>query len=413
MPDLVLPPRIAHPFSPAGRVDPYPAYSWFRENSPVHFDRASSMWLVTTHAGCTAVLSDSRFSASLGQRERLRDDELPPSMLTSDPPDHARLRGPGALLLGPAALRLAARDIDEAASRVVSELEGKDEADATEDIGEPFAVEVFASLLALPPGHKAAFADLARRVSVNLDPLAGPAAGLAGATAVDEFSAFMDQHIQALAASAVNCQLIRLAGDRRLTRSEMLGVLSLAVVGGFLPLADLVGHAVYWIESEGKTLACVLDEIPHDEFTSEARPQEVRRTAARGPGMTSGVVDEVMRLATPIPFAARVTRETVELEGVRLPAGARALLLTAAANRDPAVFTNPDAFDPLRSPNPHLAFGTGPHLCLGAPLVRLAGEVLLSALAARFPRLHQLGKAEWDKPLVPRRLRGQRLSLEQ
>jgi cytochrome P450 len=418
MSETDLPPHLAHPFSPAGRVDPYPAYGWFQENSPVHFDKASGFWLVTSYAGCAAALSDGRFSASLGQRERAREDELPASMLTSDPPDHARLRGPGALLLGPAALRSRARAINEAASRVLGELAGHDEADAAADIGEPFAAEVLASLFALPPEAKPAFTDLARRVSVNLDPLAGRAAGAAGRAAVGEFSAFMDQHIQELQASGADCPLTRLADDRRLSRSEMLGIVSLSVIGGFLPLADLVGHAAYWITAGGQTFASLPAEIPGGETTSDAsqagqRQVGERPPAAGGAGLTSRVVDELMRLATPIPFTARVSTEVVKLDGVLLPTGSRVLLVIAAANRDPCAFDHPGTFDPLRSPNPHLAFGGGPHLCLGAPLVRLAGGTLLRELAVRFPGLHQLGTAEWDKPLVPRRLRGQRLLLQQ
>lgn len=392
MPKLFLPPQLAHPFSPAGRLDPYPAYDWLRENSPVYFDRASRFWLVTSHAACTAALSDRRFSAALGQRERTRDDELPDSMLTSDPPGHARLRAPGALLLGPAALRQQADVIAAAASRVVSGLAGRDEADASTDIGEPYAAEVFAALLALPPERVPDFTGLAMRVSVNMDPLAGPEAGAAGRVAVDEFTAFIDQHIQVLRASGADCPLTRLANDPRLTRGEMLGIISLAVVGGFLPLADLVGHAAYWITAQGQTLGCL--------------------SAGAGTAATAGpVIDELMRLATPIPFNARVTTEALSLAGVPLPAGSRVLLVLAAANRDSSVFDRPGSFDPLRSPNPHLAFGGGPHLCLGAPVVRLAGSALLGELAVRYPGLRQAGTAEWDKPLVPRRLRGQRLRL--
>jgi cytochrome P450 len=413
MPEIGLPPHLAHPFSPAGRVDPYPAYRWLQENSPIHFDKASGFWFVTTHAGCAAAFSDVRFSASLGQRERMREDELPASMLTSDPPDHARLRGPGALLLGPAALRSRARAVNDAVSRVLGELDGQDEADAAADIGGPFAAEVLASLFAIPPEGKPAFADLARRVSVNLDPLAGPAAGAAGRAAVGEFSTFIDQHIQVLQASGADCPLTRLADDRRLTRSEMLGIVSLSVIGGYLPLADLVGHAAYWITAEGATFASLRTELPGGETTSAANQDGGRQSDAGGVGMTSRVIDELMRLATPIPFTARVTTEAVELGDVLLPAGARVLLLIAAANRDPSAFERPGTFDPLRSPNPHLAFGAGPHLCLGAPLVRWAGGVLLRELAIRFPGLRQLGTVEWDEPLVPRRLRGQRLLLKQ
>jgi pimeloyl-[acyl-carrier protein] synthase len=390
MSGAVLPPDLSHPFSPAGRIDPYPAYRWLRENSPVHYDRFSRLWFVTTHADCAAVLADRRFSASLGQRERTRDDELPVSMLNSDPPDHARLRGPGALLLGPAALRGVAPDFEAAAHRLAGELADRDVADPTADIGEPFAVEVFAHLLALPPELRAAFTDLARRVSVNLDPMAGPAAGRAGTAAAGEFAAFMQQHVEALEAAGAGVPLTRLAADRRLTRGEMLGIVTLAVVGGFLPLADLVSQAAYWLTAQGASFECFAQPAPE---------------------MNSQAIDELVRLATPIPFTARVATQAVELHGVLVPEGARVLLIIAAANRDPATFADPDSFDPRRSPNPHLAFGAGPHVCLGAPLVRLAGGVLLGELARRFPGLHQLGTAEWDKPLVPRRLRGQRLAL--
>lgn len=351
----------------------------------------SRFWFVTAHAECAAALSDSRFSASLGQRERVRDDDLPASMLTSDPPDHGRLRGPGALLLGPAALRTQDAAISSAASRVAGALAGRDEADAAKDIGEPFAIEVFASLFTLAGPDRPAFADLARRVSVNLDPLAGPAAGAAGRAATGEFADFMDRHIGALQAAGVRCPLTRLAGDSRLTRAEMLGIVSLAVIGGYLPLADLAGHAAYWLTADGRPFGSLRAEL-----------------AGAGAGR---VIDELMRLATPIPFTARVTRQAADLGGVHLVAGARVLLIIAAANRDPLVFAEPARFDPRRSPNPQLAFGAGPHLCLGAQLVRWAGGALLAELAGRFPALRQAGPAEWDKPLVPRRLRDQRLLL--
>jgi pimeloyl-[acyl-carrier protein] synthase len=390
-----LPAHVPHPFSPAGKVNPYPAYAWFRENDPVHFERYSGWWLAVSHAGCSAALANPCFSASLGQRERTRADDLPASMLTSDPPAHARLRGPGALLLGPAALRAQADGCRDAVCEVLDRLDGRDEADASADIGEPFAVGIFTRLFALDAGQAAAFASLARRVSANLDPMGGPEAGAAGLAAAAEFSQFMDRHVQALQEAGIDSPLTRLAADSRLTRTEMLGILTLCVVGGFLPLADLTSHAVHWLADAPESFASYGKKIPEDP----------------GVGRAGGVVDELMRLATPIPFAARVTREPVELDDTLLPAGARVLVVIAAANRDPEVFGRPDEFDADRSPNPHLAFGGGPHLCLGAPLVRWAGGALLRELATRYPGLRQVGKARWDDALVPRRLVGQRLAL--
>src|SRR5690349_8520318 len=366
---VTYPAHLPHPFSPAGRIDPHPAYRWLRENDPVHLDQFSRSWFLTSHADCAAALADPRFSAALGQRERTRDDDLPASMLNTDPPGHARLRGPGALLLGPAALRGRTVALSRAVERVLAALDGRAEADVAGDIGEPFATEVFRSLFDLPDELRAGFADLAVRVSVNLDPLAGPAAGAAGRAAARMFTAFMDQHIEALLAAGVDCPLTRLAADERISRAEALDILTLAVVGGYLPLADVVGHAAHRLAARPEILA---------ELAADSGEVGL---LSRGGGFADRLVDELLRLATPIPFTARVTTGPVELPGGGLPGGARVLLVLAAANRDPAVFVEPDELNPHRAPNPHLAFGAGPHLCLGAPLVRWAGGFLLRELA--------------------------------
>ena len=384
-----LPAHLAHPFSPRGRLDPYPAYRWLRENDPVHFDVTSRMWLLTAHADCALALRDPRFSAALGQRERVRDDELPPSMLTTDPPEHQRLRSPGALLMGPAAIRGISGGIEAEIERVLDGLAGRERIEATADIGEPLATGVLARLFGLPPADRAAFAELAARVAVNLDPLAGPQAAAAGRTAMGELTRFLGERADA-AAAAVKAgddatPFGRLAADDRLTRAEMLGIASLTVVGGWKPLAEMVGNALHWL-------------LPRQEAAEQVRG---------GHDTAVFAVDELLRLESPIPFTARVTTEEVRLDGGVIPAGARVLALVGAANRDPAVFTAPDELVVTRSPNPHLAFGAGTHLCLGAPLVRQAGALLLRGLLSRYPGLRPVGEPPaWAASLVPRRLTG-------
>jgi pimeloyl-[acyl-carrier protein] synthase len=393
-----LPSDFDHPFSPAGRTDPYSAYGWLRDNAPVYFDRFSGSWLVTSYADCAAALSDARFSAALGQRERVRADALPASMLTTDPPEHAHLRGPGALLLGPAALREITEGIAVSAAAVLDGLNGRGEADVTADIGEPFAALVLARLLQIPAGQRAAFTDLARRMSVNLDPLAGQEAATAGRAAAREFADYMDAHIAGMERAGADCPLTRLAHDRRLTRGEMLGILTLAVVGGFWPLADLAAHAVRWLAPRPDAYATLRESA---EAGGTDQPGSIAERA----------VDELVRLAAPIPFAARVTKEAAELRGCVLPAASRVLLVIAAANRDPDVFTDPDEFDLNRRDSKHLGFGAGPHLCLGAPLVRRAGGILLGELARRLPKLVVESPVTWEPSLVPRRPHGQRVRL--
>ncbi|MEU6775228.1 cytochrome P450 [Streptomyces sp. NPDC046759] len=392
-----LPEHLDHPFSPAGRTNPHPAYRWLRTNDPVHYDAGSRLWLVTGHADCQTVLRDSRFSAAGGQRERARDDALPPSMLTTDPPGHHRLRAPGALLLGPSAVRSVAgdlaRDVDELLDRL-GRRPAAGRPDAIADIGRPLATAVFGRLFGLPTAEYARFETLARAASINLDPMVPPARAALGRTAAVALTRCLDAHSASSAPRERGAPLAAFAADDRLTRPEMLGVLNLAVIGGWQPLAELVGNAL-----------CTLlpDRAAVRRLTTR---QDADADGEPGGEAARRAVDELLRLEAPIPFTARVTTDTVELAGATLPAGSRVLAVISAANRDPAVFADPDELRIDRHPNPHLAFGGGPHFCLAAQLVRQVGGLLLAHLLRRFPGMRgPHGAPDWDRCLVPRRLR--------
>ena len=252
------------------------------------------------------------------------------------------------------------------------------EVDATADIGEPLATAVFARLLGIT--DTAPFAALARRVAVNLDPLAGSAAAIAGRAAMGELTRYLDAHTAHLHADV---PLARLAADGRLERREMLGVVSLAIVGGWQPLAEMVANALYWL-------------LPRPDAVAQIREGDA--TLART------AVDELVRLEAPIPFTARVTTSAVDLAGTTIPSGSRVLAVIAAANRDPAVFAGADDLRIDRSPNPHLAFGAGSHFCLGASLVREAGALVLQGILRSFPDIRGPEHTTWAPSLVPRRL---------
>ncbi|MEU9043060.1 MULTISPECIES: cytochrome P450 [unclassified Kitasatospora] len=384
-----LPEHLIHPFAPAGRANPHPAYRWLRANDPVHYDAASRLWLVTAHADCATVLRDPRFSAAQGQRERARDDALPPSMLTTDPPDHHRLRAPGALLLGPAAVRPLGVHLAADVDALLDTLPVDRPVDAVADLGRPLATAVYARLFGLPATELKRFEALARAASVNLDPMVAPARAALGRSAAGALTHYLDKHTARITASGAGVPLAALAADDRLSRAEMLGILNLAVIGGWQPLAESIGNALHLL-------------LP--DRSAVARLAEAGEDAGQDAGRLA--VDELLRLEAPIPFTARVTTDRVELDGGVLPPGARVLAVLTAANRDPDVFAGPDELRLDRNPNPHLGFGGGPHFCLAAPLVRQTMALLLPRLVRRYPALRgPAGAPDWDQCLVPRRLR--------
>ena len=99
------------------------------------------------------------------------------------------------------------------------------------------------------------------------------------------------------------------------------------------------------------------------------------------------MVEEVLRYESPVQSTARVATEELVLGERRLRPGQTVVIVIGAANRDPAEFRQPDQFDPTRSPNRHVAFGAGPHFCLGASLARLEARSMLTALLAELPTL--------------------------
>jgi cytochrome P450 len=123
-------------------------------------------------------------------------------------------------------------------------------------------------------------------------------------------------------------------------------------------------------------------------FSTVLQKRELWDAIVRGEQPVAPVVEESLRFDPPIQAWRRLAKEDVVLDGVTVPAGSRLLLVLAAANRDPAVFENPDEFDPGRKNLPqHLAFGMGLHFCMGAPLARLEIEIMLELLSQRLPGL--------------------------
>lgn len=244
--------------------------------------------------------------------------------------------------------------------------------DGVADFAVPIAVEALCALLGVADEDRDRFGRWAAEVAPQLDPLAPPAPGSRPEVALDELLTwFADALGERLATPGrdVLGAIVRSHRAGELAPDEALTTCSLLVIGGYAPLVDALSTGLWLL-------------------------------AGRADPVTPAVVEEMLRFDSPIQFAARVPLEDVPLGGQVLEAGVPVVTLLGAANRDPARFPEPDAFSPERHPNPHLAFGTGPHGCLGAGLARLVCRRALAVV----PRIGLAGEPVRHPAFVPRGL---------
>jgi pimeloyl-[acyl-carrier protein] synthase len=149
---------------------------------------------------------------------------------------------------------------------------------------------------------------------------------------------------------------------------------------------DLLANCIFFVLAGHQTTTTLLTLGTHLLCTHPSAVAALQEDPGRWPAAG----EEMLRLITPTTFTGATPRTDADIHGVTCPAGQPRLLFLAAANRDPAAFPDPDRFDISREPNPHLSFAAGAHFCLGAPLARVHGEVALSTLFTRLPRLTAL-----------------------
>ncbi|TXH24449.1 MAG: cytochrome P450, partial [Mycobacterium sp.] len=170
-------------------------------------------------------------------------------------------------------------------------------------------------------------------------------------------------------------------GDQ-LTSEEIVATCNLLLIAGHETTVNLIANAA-------------LAMLRH--------PQHWAALAA-DPSRASAIVEETLRFDPPVQLTSRVAVEDIYIGDVAVPKGDIMMLLLAAAQRDPRMYDRPGEFDPDRGVIKHLAFGKGPHFCLGAPLARLEASVALSALAARFPNAQLAGEPVYKPNLTLRGL---------
>ena len=369
---------------PALLADPYPLYHRLRAEAPIYRRGAGvGNWTLTRYADVAAALRDPRFSADRNYADRraprvarLAEPERSQflalqhletsSMLTTDAPDHGRLRGLAHQAFTPRMVerlrgRIQART-DDLIDRVIS----AGRMDIIADLAYPLPVNVIADMVGVPAADRGRLRRWAAAFETFLDGLAGVEENY---RATLEFHDYLRELIAAHRANPQDDLLSALvaaeAGGDRFTEEEILVTCTLLLNAGHVTTTNLIGNGLLALLHHPDQLRLLRDD----------------------PSLLPAAVDEVLRYESPVQFTARTATTDVELGGALIRRGDLVKLMLGAANRDPAQFADPDRFDITRQESRHLAFGLGPHFCLGSALARLEGQIVLGTLLRRLPGL--------------------------
>ncbi|MGW5574580.1 cytochrome P450 [Nocardia thailandica] len=363
-----------NPFDAAFRRDPYPVYRRLRETAPVH--RTLGMWVLTRYDDARAVLADRSFSAGLIPRlvaeQAVRLGRPAPerigrlgraSLVFTDNPDHARLRGlVNRVFTAGAVAEL--RPLVAAASRRILDDTDPAEVDLIAEYAAPLPVSVLCDWMALPGELRGVVGAWTHDIRFLLDPGLMRAGDLDRVrTVVELFTDALAEVFDARRAAPGDDLLSRLlaartAGGERLTDEELAFLCIMCFVAGTETSTCLIGNAA-------------LALLRHPDRAAAIRADPTRARAA---------VTETLRYDAPLQLTKRQATRDVALAGHTVRAGDQVLICLGAANRDPAAFDHPDEFDPTRSGPAHLAFGHGMHGCLGGALAELQAEIAVAEL---------------------------------
>jgi cytochrome P450 len=301
-----------------------------------------------------------------------------PSLLSIEPPDHTRYR---ALVSSVFTARAVARLSDRVASTadtLLDEIATATGENATTDIIDSYCailpVAVISDLLGVRAADRRLVLELGELVAPSLD-VGLPYRGFRDTEmGLRRFHVWLGGHLAELRRNPGDdliSQLIQASLDGRpLTDRELRATAGLVLVAGFETTVNLLGNGVR-----------LLLDHPEQLRVLEANPMQ-----------WPNAVDEILRLESPVQLTARVCRRETQVAGQPIRAGQPVTTILAAANRDPAVFADPHAFDVTRSnAGRHLAFSSGRHYCVGAALARAEGEIGLRRLFTRFPDLASAG----------------------
>ena len=372
------------PFDPSVLADPWSYYRQIREQAPVYRDPHTGIYFISSYQAVSEAARDwesfsNRFGVALNGGAQTNEASAPPAtseqryppvdtMLTADPPEQRRFRK---LVNKAFSVRrvdgLGAR-VDGIAHALVDAFAGDGRVDLLPHFSQPLPLTVIAEQLGAPQQDLPLFRRWTDGFLLQLSGTADEEGHREARRLIGEFQDYFEQRLEERRASPRDDILSDIVNatvedERSLSVAEMLSILQQLLVAGNETTASAI--------TEGMWLLI-------------RNPEQLQRAQSE-PALLPNLVEEVLRLATPTANMWRVCKKARVLEGVEIPSGALCMLRFAAADRDPAVFPEPDRFDITRAnASEHLAFGLGIHFCLGAALAR---KEMLTAFRTLLERL--------------------------
>jgi len=354
-------------------TNPHEALAWLREHDPVHWDEAGGVWGVSRHADVKAAEQQPE---TFSNAEGIRPDTGPtPMMIDMDDPEHGKRRKLVSRGFTPRRVREQEAKVLAVADRLIDRVCERGECDFVWDIAAWLPLVMIGDALGVDPD------DHPRLLQWSDDLLRGQ--GTSDPALVESMIGAFAEYER---------YITRVIDDRKgCPREDLMSVLVHADVDGDrLDHEALVYESLLILIGGDETTRHVLSGGAYQLMSHPDQWHEL----VHDRGLLGSAVEEMLRWVSPIKNMARTATRDAQLGGASIARGDTLLMLYPSANRDADVFDDPFDFDIRRSPNPHLAFGFGPHFCLGSSLARLELAVMFDRLLDRLPDLHLLDTAE-------------------
>lgn len=365
--------------------NPHPTLHRLRAEDPMHRNPDGSLYL-TRHADCLKVyrsrdmLSDKQeeFGKKFGKCPLHTHHTT--SLIFNDPPYHTTVRKLIAGAFTPRKLAEFEPLISDIVDRLLDRVEDLGELDLIDDFAKVLPTEIISFMLGIPEEYRTKLRGFSLAILGALDPVVPQERMDAGNAAVEEFSEILNDLINhrrknpegAHKGEVLEALIFGEHDGRRLTQEELIQNCIFLLNAGHETTTSLVGNSV----------GILLDHP--DQHQDLLDNPEIIDTA----------VEEFLRFQSPLQIGNRLAGEDIELPSGTIPKGTYIHTSIAGANRDPAEFDDPDTVNLRRTPNRHIAFITGIHVCLGATLSRIEGRIAIGRFVERFPKLAAAGERE-------------------